>query len=133
MAGQVRNETGARGMLAVARLLVVALSLAGLLVAARGSLVATWAAWPLLNRAEPSSDSTSRQFETVRRELDTAVPNGSRIYVDPNIDGFWIQRIIEFAYLQDLTVTHETRHADFLVTISQEPDRTPHIVASRLR
>lgn len=121
------------GMLAVARALVVVLALAGLLVTAQGSLDATEAAWPLFHRADPSSDSTFRQFETVRRELDTAVPNGARIYVDPAIGEPWLQRITEFAYMHDLRATNEIQKADFLVGLSREPDGTLHIAVSRLR
>lgn len=101
------------------RVLIVALAAVAILIAARGSVAATRAAVSHLGRGYPDQYATSRQFDSVRRELGATVPPGSRIYVDQSIDVLWIQRITEFAYLQDLTVTDDPRQADYVVTISQ--------------
>jgi hypothetical protein len=119
-----------RAVPVVARVLVIVLGLTGLLVAADGSVTAATSAWRLLSGASPTSDPLFEQFERLRRQLGEAVPPGSRIYVDQGIGVPWSQRIAEFAYLHDLTVTHDIRRADYTVTLQRDTAGALYVVAT---
>jgi len=119
-----------RRVVPVVRVLVIVFGLTALLVAAEGSVTAATSAWRLVDSASPTSDPLFEQFESLRRQLREAVPPGSRIYVDQGMGVPWSQRIAEFAYLHDLTVTHDIRQADYTVTLSRDATGTLHVVAT---
>jgi len=119
-----------RAVPVVARVLVIVLGLTGLLVAAEGSVTAARSAWRLLREGTPASDPLFEQFESLRRQLGEAVPPGSRIHVDQGMGVPWSQRIAEFAYLHDLTVTHDIRRADYTVTLRRDAAGALHVVAT---
>jgi len=120
-------------MTVFARIVIALAGLAVLLVSAGGAVDAATAGWELLQRPHPSTNTVFRQMEGVRRELGAAVRAGSVIYVDQSLEPLWQQRLTEFAYMQDLSVTVDPAAAGYQVSVQISARKVPHVVAVALQ
>lgn len=121
-AGAGGTDSGRSAGNPVARVLVVLLTATVVVLGGAGAVDATrqGAQAGDSDRTAQARDRRS-QMETIRAQLDAAVPPGSRIYLGNNRSDLWYQRILEFAAMDGIIVVSQREQADFTLSVTSVP------------